>query len=1291
MKKKQSWSERIKKRNKLGFSLVELIVTISIMAILTAILAPALLSYTERSRAQKDASAMGEVTNAVFLSLADTSVYDELVANSLPENVSCYIDTNDENDHLAYKEVTKAAVGSKLEQYIFNDNARTKDEVKYYAAGSMRGVTITFSPNPSSNESGYVLADGVVNEFLTDGSLKLVDMPYVYNAMRQVMGDEIKLTSQTYRNSDYTIFIKIGSTGGNQASAQDAIEAYGQYSGTNLPVDNVKYYVANNRKVGDPELGVEPSTPETPEVDVTAEFNEFGFYFNQPYQTIIDTDGLLILYEYIFYEDGSASLWVADIEGQYLPTGTFTYENGFISGNGSVVSVSNGGETLCADGIEMNVKFVSEGGILNSVNYKNTAVGVSMIIGEDGSAELYESGVLQMTLPAGSIVVEGHVAKITVGEDTQACPIYPDGSKVMIGEIIIKYSEPVYDDEMPIEWNSMAVSGNVSVVVGDMPLVKISNLTPSAAELAGTEISAIGEVFPCDQSQEMDGIVVAIYAESVIVVSVTVAGEYDDLGVNFPEAGLYVIDFGAMGLPADFVIGLTLPKLDTPIVSLSDRVLNIVPVENAKEYGIYIDGELIYVATETEVDLTEQLLLLQEDCEISICAIPVSEDYRASDYCTIEYSLPTLETPEVSIAGQILTIAPVSGASGYEVRIDNKLICTVTETTVDLSEQLLLLEKACQISVRAIASSGYRISSYCKIQYSLPILAAPEVDLTDKILTITPVENATEYEVYVEGELVCATTATAVDLSSKLDDKGDVYVKVRATSLGSAFPSKSAYVWYSLTMEYGPGLYDADNNLVASWYELVDDYGLNVEKNYRWDYYGQARGQIYGILRDNDGLSAGVKLIIDSSIMRIGAYAFYNAGLTSVIIPDGVVSIGDNAFENSDITNIIVPDSVTTIGSSTFKGCRYLTGVTLQDGLTSIGYWAFYECYGLTSITIPESVIKIDSSAFDKCYYLVEIYNLSSIQMSSSYALGIHTSADVQSKVWTDANGYVFYEDGNMCYLIKYTGDVTTAELPDSCNGKPYVINSYAFQNSVKMAGDLIIPDGVTSIGDYAFWNCAGLTSVIIPNSVTSIGSHAFINCAKITNLTIGNNVTTINEGAFYNCNGLLSIKIPNSVTNIGKEAFRRCTSLTSVTFDENSQLISIGQSAFIYCSSLESITIPNSVTSIGEYALSNCTNLEYNEYDNAYYIGNETNPYLVLMKVKDTSITSISIHDDAKIIYQSALANCTGLTIITFNDTTSKWIAIAKADSWGYNVPTTTYIQCTDGRVDMSGNIIAE
>ena len=117
------------------------------------------------------------------------------------------------------------------------------------------------------------------------------------------------------------------------------------------------------------------------------------------------------------------------------------------------------------------------------------------------------------------------------------------------------------------------------------------------------------------------------------------------------------------------------------------------------------------------------------------------------------------------------------------------------------------------------------------------------------------------------------------------------------------------------------------------------------------------------------------------------------------------------------------------------------------------------------------------------------------------------------------------------------------------------------YQNELET---VIIEDGVTSIGHYAFDGCSGLTSIEIPNSVTSIGDHAFNGCSGLTSIEIPNSVTSIGDYAFYNCSGLTSIEIPNSVTSIGSSAFYGCSGLTS-------------------------IEIPNSVTSIGNYAFRNC------------------------------------------------------------------------------------------------------
>ena len=147
--------------------------------------------------------------------------------------------------------------------------------------------------------------------------------------------------------------------------------------------------------------------------------------------------------------------------------------------------------------------------------------------------------------------------------------------------------------------------------------------------------------------------------------------------------------------------------------------------------------------------------------------------------------------------------------------------------------------------------------------------------------------------------------------------------------------------------------------------------------------------------------------------------------------------------------------------------------------------------------------------------------------------------------------------------------------------------------------GDVVIPAtvtyggktySVTSIGDYAFDGCSGLTSVTIPNSVTSIGEYAFYECSGLTSVTIPNSVTSIGKSAFSGCSGLTSVTIPNSVTSIGSCAFSGCSGLTSVTIGNS--VTSIGGSAFYNCSGLTSVTIGNSVTSIGYHAFEECTQL---------------------------------------------------------------------------------------------------
>ena len=377
------------------------------------------------------------------------------------------------------------------------------------------------------------------------------------------------------------------------------------------------------------------------------------------------------------------------------------------------------------------------------------------------------------------------------------------------------------------------------------------------------------------------------------------------------------------------------------------------------------------------------------------------------------------------------------------------------------------------------------------------------------------------------------------------------------------------------------------------------------------------------------GCSALKSVSLPAGLKTLGVSAFASCdALTRIELPAALETIGTNALNAGGLTEIkvqtgnthfeaaesvlynkgkttlicyptkkpgasfIVPASVTTIGENAFYGCEKLASLTIPKSVNTIGELAFAYCVALKDVTVAwtdaASIPVIQSDVFD---YL----NLGNIKLhvpggtkATYLTKDVWKNFQIVEKTWGDFdNGLHWeYDAATRTLTISNPNPGTPKSMPDfnATDEQPWV----SFQGEIQK---VTIGAGVSSVGKFAFTNCAKLATVTLPDGLKTIGKNAFGGCEKLASITLPEGLQTIGEGAFTACFVLSDLTIPKSVETIEEYAFYQCGSLTHVTLPES--LTTIGKNAFYGCEKLASLTIPKSVNTIGDEAFARCTALK--------------------------------------------------------------------------------------------------
>lgn len=314
---------------------------------------------------------------------------------------------------------------------------------------------------------------------------------------------------------------------------------------------------------------------------------------------------------------------------------------------------------------------------------------------------------------------------------------------------------------------------------------------------------------------------------------------------------------------------------------------------------------------------------------------------------------------------------------------------------------------------------------------------------------------------------------------------------------------------------------------------------------------------------------------------------------------------------------------------------------------------------------------------------------------------------------------YALNSEGK-CEITKYTPKsvaVVDVKLPATTDDGRDIIgisaDAFKAENSIK---SVTIPASYTYVDDYAFYDCDALETVTfegenitvigtgafegcdklrainLPKSVVDVEPFAFKDCSSLLSVDLSGAAKSINEGAFYGCSALKTVTLSDAIDYVCKNAFYGCDALEYTTYEnalylgnsanpylvlvsaENLNIESctvndatkvIASQAFFACEYLTSLTLGDNVKVISARSFEGCSEIEYNESENGFYLGTDSNPYMVLMGLVVPSVEDFTLNTETKILCDTALDNCAALADIHFAGTAEAWEAIIKTDTW--------------------------